>query len=78
MLSYLWDGKEATVPNSDYPHGEDWGDYKVLLEKGGSQILKDAFEAAEDLAPDQGKYLGMREIMMALIVITAENDRRKK
>jgi hypothetical protein len=54
--------------------GEDWGAYGKLIQKGGNEILKNAFDAQEKLTPDQGKYLGMREIMMALIVMAAEKD----
>lgn len=63
--------------SSSYFATEEFGSYRDLLEKGGNQILKDAFETMEDLPPDSGKYLGMREIMMALIVMAAEKDRRK-
>lgn len=57
--------------------GEERSAYEKLLEKGADKILKNAFDAAEDLPPDQGKYLGMREIMMALIVMAAERDTKK-
>ncbi len=56
--------------------GEDWDAYKKLVQKGGNEILKNAFDAQEKLTPDQGKYLGMREVMMALIVMAAEKDAR--
>lgn len=56
--------------------GEDWGAYGTLIQKGGNEILKNAFDALEKLTPDQGKYLGMREVMMALIVMAAEKDAR--
>ena len=67
------------MTNSDIAlfYGEDWGAYGKLLGKGGNEILKNAFDASENLSPDQGKYLGMREIMMALIVMAAEKDAKK-
>lgn len=73
---YLERMTEPVVSNSQFVP-EDYNGYRLLLEKSGNEILKDAFTAIEDLSPDQGKYLGMREIMMALIVMAAEKDRRK-
>jgi hypothetical protein len=55
---------------------EEFPSYDGLLSQSADQILKHAFNHAQNLTVGAGKYLALRELMMALIVLTAQRDKK--
>jgi hypothetical protein len=63
---------------SDIRCDEETVNYNNFLKEGPSVILHNALLLVEDLPGETGKYFGMREIMMALIVVCVAKDTGRK